>query len=265
MKCKYTIFYANDNQVNEQSWVVFIHGFGGSFKMWERQINLIKPNFNICAVTLPSHGDNVSCIDRPDKNLYTHLAEMITADLKGMGIREVYLVSVSMGTLIANEMLLVDNTFVKKSLLTGAVCGVSDFLYTEAKLLSRFSKCLPYKAVVNYFAHLLLPKESHKKSRKFLITECLKLNHNEFSKWVSSLVENINRAKTLKLDENKCVLVVGDEDFVFKKGVKALAERCHLKLHTIKHCGHVCSLHKWREFNVILLNFLGISQPIINS
>lgn len=258
MNCEYKIIYAGDVVNRSHKWVVFLHGFGGSHCMWEKQIELIKSKFNICAVTLPGHGDNTSCIDKKDDAIYTHVAEMILTDLKNMGIHKAYLVSVSMGTIIANKMLLIDNEFVKKSLLIGAVCGTNKFIQFQAQLLSLCMRFLPYKIVVNYFAQLLLPKRAHKKSRHFLVRECLKLDRRESLKWVKALVKTLNYTKNIKLDKKKCVMVVGDEDFVFKNGIKNFSEKCHLKLYVIKKCGHVCSLHKWRDFNFILLDFLGV-------
>ena len=261
MRCDYDFFYVDNNANNGRDWIVFLHGFGGSSKMWVRQIRLLKSKFNLCAVTLPGHGDNTSVLDTNSNTLYKDIAAMILRDLKEKGISEAYLISVSMGTLVANEILLADSGFVKKSLLTGAVCGASKFVYTQAKLLAKLAPILPYKFMVNCCIGLLFPKSSHKRVRIFLKKECLRLKKEECKKWFLSFLENINQVKSVTLDPKKCVLVVGDEDFIFKKGIIALASRCHIKLHTIKQCGHVCSLHKWREYNSILLSFLSATEP----
>lgn len=256
MRCEYKIVYANDVKNNDRDWVVFIHGFGGNPRMWRRQVDLLKPKFNVCAVTLPGHGDNKSGMDEENDEIYNQLAELIIKDLKGMGIKEVYLISVSMGTIVANKMLAIDENFVKKSLLTGAVCGVNKFVCTQAQVLARCASFLPYKFVVNCCARILMPKTSHEKSRKFLVNECLRLSKEEFSKWISVFLKALNYAKNIRLDNLKCEMVMGDEDFVFRNGIRKISERCRLPLHVIKHCGHVCSLSKWREFNTILLDFL---------
>ena len=40
----------------EASWVVFIHGAGGSISTWKRQIDFFKKEFNVLLLDLRDHG-----------------------------------------------------------------------------------------------------------------------------------------------------------------------------------------------------------------
>lgn len=256
MKCEYDITYVNDDKNNNSEWVILLHGIGGSSNMWRRQIALLQDTYNTCAITLPGHGDNKSDVDNLGSNTYKQIAIDIIDYLKALGIKEIYLISVSMGTIVANEMILYEPSFIKKSLLTGAVCGVNRFIYVQAQLLAHCASFLPYRFVVDCCARLILPRRSHNKSRTFLVEECLRMKKEEFIKWMYIFFKNINYVKSIALNPSKCMMVVGDEDYVFIKGNKKLAHRCHLPIYIMHQCGHVCSLHKWREFNQLLMSFL---------
>lgn len=39
-------------------WLVFLHGFGGSTKMWNRQIEPFRGHYNLCVIDLPGHGQS---------------------------------------------------------------------------------------------------------------------------------------------------------------------------------------------------------------
>ena len=49
----YTEKFVKDEKCD---WLVFIHGFGGSTKMWKRQIDSFKDKFNLLILDLPGHG-----------------------------------------------------------------------------------------------------------------------------------------------------------------------------------------------------------------
>ena len=53
---------------------------------------------------------------------------------------------------------------------------------------------------------------------------------------------------------------MGDEDHVFLNKAKQFASKTGVHIKILKNCGHVCSLHKWREFNEYLIGYL----PVVN-
>lgn len=256
MECMYDFTYVKDDCTNDKEWVVLIHGIGGNSSMWRRQIALLQDDYNTCAITLPGHGFNNSNVVNMGAETFEQVALGIIRYLHTKGIKEIYLISVSMGTIVANEMLKLDPAFIKKSLLTGAVCGVNTIMFWECQLVVRCADFIPYRALVSLCVHVLLPKSTHKKSRTFLIQECLKMSKEELVKWIFLLFKNMNYLKNRTLDSAKCLLVVGDEDYAFRGGNISIARRCKLPIHVMKHCGHVVSLHRWREFNQVMMNVL---------
>jgi pimeloyl-ACP methyl ester carboxylesterase len=118
---------------------------------------------------------------------------------------------------------------------------------------------LPYMVVLRLLAWVLMPKRSHKVSRKFLVLECRKLGRKEFHKWYDILCSELERLKgnIVKFANFPTLVVMGREDFVFiHPAVEMLSRHDNLVTLTImEDCGHVCSLQKWREFNPIAQQF----------
>lgn len=235
----------------KHSWLLFIHGFGGSMEMWKKQTAILKDKFNICLINLPGHGGNPVSVEKmKSKNIFSDVAKDIIHTLKERGIEKVKVFSVSLGTLINYFMIEEDPKFVEQSVMTGAICGMSPINYSLMNIARFFENVIPYKMVINLFAQILMPKKSHKKSRTYLLQECLKMKKEHFHLWLNSAIEYLFSIKNSKLSFEHVELVSGDEDYVFYKYMQKFAE-LHKKVHlkVIEHCGHVCSLHKWREFN----------------
>ena len=108
-------------------------------------------------------------------------------------------------------------------------------------------------------AWVLMPKRSHKVSRKFLVMECKKLGRKEFHKWYGILCSELDRLKQniQKFIPLNAFVVMGREDFVFIQPALEELEpyKDTIPLTIMEECGHVCSLQKWREFNVIARKF----------
>ena len=51
--------FVKDDKCN---WLVFLHGFGGSTKMWKHQIDDFKDKFNLLFIDLPGHGKSLEGI-----------------------------------------------------------------------------------------------------------------------------------------------------------------------------------------------------------
>lgn len=254
MQCKYDISFIDDNH----EWVVFLHGVGGSAAMWHKQLKFLKEYFNTCVITLPSHGSNTSTVSVNSENLYKTVAKGIIAHLKSLNIKEIYMVSFSMGTIVANEMFAQEPSFIKKSLLTGMIYNINRFVYLIAKICIKLIDLVPFDWLVKICARIVLPLKSHKTSRKFLIKDCMRMQKCELVIWAKALINNIfylDKRENI-LDKDKCLLVIGDEDYMFKNKIVKLCKKYSLPLIILSQCNHACSLCKWKEFNAILFNFL---------
>lgn len=58
-------------------WLVFLHGFGGSTKMWKRQIDQFKENYNLFVIDLPGHGKSLADVKRKCRELMDSKLEIL--------------------------------------------------------------------------------------------------------------------------------------------------------------------------------------------
>ena len=72
-------------------WLVFLHGFGGSTKMWKRQIDPFKENYNLCVIDLPGHGLSTEGIRYKHIHKVEKVADMIVDTLRIHGIEKAHM------------------------------------------------------------------------------------------------------------------------------------------------------------------------------
>ena len=242
-------------------WIVMIHGFGGSQLTWNKQIDAFRTTFNLLLFDLPGHGDSKEGISGQGQgfDMQDIAREAITL-LHGYGIKKAHFLCVSLGTLVLSNILELCPELVDSVVLCGAIFGMGPLAKIALQAGNLCKHFLPYMVVVNMLATILMPRHSHRISRKYLIQECGKLGHSEFIKWYTLLTRELyalrNRAELLT--NIPSLVVMGREDYIFLgQAVGALKKiRGSVGLHIIENCGHVCSLQSWREFNRISLGFL---------
>ena len=81
--------------------LVLVHGFLGSSKMWEPQIEVLKNNYRVVTPDLPGFGRSNKV--KPYNNI-NDMAQTILDCLKEKKIEKFYLLGHSMGGMIAQEM-----------------------------------------------------------------------------------------------------------------------------------------------------------------
>ena len=81
--------------------LVLVHGFLGSSKMWEPQIEFLKKNYRIVTPDLPGFGKSNKA--KPCNNI-NGMAQIILDCLKEKKIEKFYLLGHSMGGMIVQEM-----------------------------------------------------------------------------------------------------------------------------------------------------------------
>lgn len=252
----------------EAPWLVMIHGFGGSKKMWNKQIDAFSDRYNIMILELPGHGDSPIGLSEYENVSLQDIAEAIINLLLSEKIFCASFICVSMATLIMSAIAEVHPEMISSVVFCGAVFGMNRISELTFRAGNYLKYILPYMAMVKILAMILMPNRTHKISRKFLVLECRNLGRAEFLRWYSLLTGEIYRLH----DHMSCfkgiqsLVIMGSEDHVFlKDAISSLLNfRNRIKLKTIRNCGHVCSLQKWREFNAISAEFLdSVSFPVV--
>ena len=81
--------------------LVLVHGFLGSSKMWEPQVNFFKKHFRVITPDLPGFGKSNKA--KPHNNIQS-IADLLLDCLEEKKIEKFYLLGHSMGGMIVQEM-----------------------------------------------------------------------------------------------------------------------------------------------------------------
>lgn len=82
--------------------LLFIHGTGGDYSDFKRQVEYFSPRYHVIAIDLPAHGDTPK---KPDQDFsVTGLAQEVGAFVKEKELSHVILVGHSLGGMIAMEI-----------------------------------------------------------------------------------------------------------------------------------------------------------------
>lgn len=237
-------------------WIVFLHGMGGDYSIFYKQIDEFKDKYNLLFIDFPGHGKS----DPLDVAYYTatKVAEEIFIVLDHLHIKQVHLTSFSLGTIIAYEMIALDASRIQSVVLAGAVVKWnwwSDIL-VRGSYKVRF--LAPYMAFYKLFAILMMPKNNHKKSREIFIREASKLGRKEFMKW-ARLLTNIEQSYRRSIQQENSIpklYLIGIEDHMFiKSAVEASNNDPFSQLVLLEDCGHVCIIENSVEANQAMLSF----------
>lgn len=255
------LYYEELKHENPKSdWLVLIHGAGGSTRTWKKQCDDLSVSYHLLIVDLPGHGKSKHReINEPtyDFDIISNKVWEVVDHLK---IKNVHLLGVSLGAIIAMQMRKLRPINVISVVLAGAIVRLD----TKLKLISSFSlglaKVIGFQKFYQFAAWLALPKKNHKKSREIFIRESRHLTDEEFRKWTALYGKCLN--DTLKqiyqaVSEIPTILIMGEQDhFFLKQAKKYTALHNNVQLKIVEKCGHIVNLEKGERFNELCLQFL---------
>lgn len=241
----------------KQDWIVFLHGLGGSSKIWYKQWDFFKKHYNLLLVDFYGHGDTTESLDSYD---FLSVASSIIEILDHLNIVKAHFMGISLGSLIG---MAIGNYYPERvnSLVLGGAAIRFTRTTTSLLYLSYVLKSvLPYMLLYKIFAWIIMPKRNHKKSRLVFVREATKLGRKEFLKWHKLLASYRNICDKItnnifgKLPK---IFISGEEDHLFVDDVVAYAKADPLaEIFLIKRCGHVCNVEKHDQFNKTALAYL---------
>lgn len=245
-----------DNQ--KENWVVFIHGIAGSTLTWKKQIDDFSEKYNLLLLDLPGHGSNSDIVIK--KVDIKKLNNAIKETLDYVGIKKAHFVGLSLGTIVIASFAVTYTSYVKSLIFGGAVIMLQNAYKNLIKSVNKVKRLLPYKKMYRFLAWFMMPKSNHKKSRTIFLREAVKLNKETMLAWIEYLSDQINLQSLIdKLAELnvKMLFVSGDEDHCFVGGTKKLIHKLkNAKIKIIKHCGHICTIEKYKKFNNYALRYI---------
>ena len=239
-------------------WIVFVHGFGGSRKMFKKQIEMFKKYFNLLIIDLPGHGESCQGLAENKKYNLNDVAKEIIQLLKDLGIKTASFIGISLGTLVIADIATLQPDIIDKMVLGGAICGISVFWMSLVQLVNMLREILPWRMSVSMFAYIMMPMKNHEISREFMIRESINMGKQEFIRWFNVIATDMNYMKKniTSIAKQKSLFIMGSQDHVFMTNVKNLANKYGIDLKVINKCGHVCNIEKSQEFNNMALAYL---------
>ncbi|WP_216829653.1 alpha/beta fold hydrolase [Alkalihalobacterium elongatum] len=242
------------------SWVVLIHGLGGSSTIWYKQIDEYKKSFNVLLVDLCGHGESKDKYTQVANYTFQFIAKEVIKVLDHLNIKSAHFVGVSLGTIVNHNIALIVPDRVKSMTQAGAVVKFNarcKLLLSIGHILKNF---IPYMWLYSFFAYIIMPRKQHKKSRTIFIKEAKKLGKLEFIKWFDIVKQETEQSylSFKKMKRNfQTLYVSGINDHMFIHFLKKeIATVRNCKLLILEKSGHVCNIEAFKKFNSISIKFI---------
>ncbi|OMF61559.1 hypothetical protein BK139_06895 [Paenibacillus sp. FSL R5-0490] len=242
---------------NEADWIVFLHGLGGNSSLFYKQKDFFSAHYNLLLINLPGHGDSPGL--SADRYSAEEAATEVVKILNQLDIPKAHIMAFSLGTIIANSLMIIAPEKIKTLILAGPVLNWSWWANILVKGSYRIRHIAPYMAFYKIFAYLMMPRKNHQKSRGYFIREAAKLGRREFMKWIYMVtIPEKAYMKTLlfKIEIPKLYIIGGEDHMFLSETIKAAHHDQSITLHIINGCGHVCILENSTETNNTMHKFL---------
>ena len=247
----------------DKDWVVFIHGAGGSSKIWFRQIKAYQDEFNVLLVDLRGHGKSkeMSTMKKYYKEKYTFktVSRDVIDVLNENNIEKAHFVGVSLGTILIRTIADIEPNRVKSAVMCGAITRMNTRSRILVWLGHTFKKVVPFIWLYKLFAWIIMPKKHHEESRSLFVKDAKNLARKEFLKWFKLTYDVNPLLRYFKEKEMQAptLYVMGEEDHMFLPPVKKMVKDFnHSYLEVVPGSGHVVNVDKPDDFNRISLEFL---------
>ncbi len=235
--------------------LVLVHGFLGTSKMWEPQINFFKNYFRVITPDLPGFGRSNKA---KSHNSIQSIANLILDCLEEKKIDKFNLLGHSMGGMIVQEMAKKNGDKISKLICysTGPRGEMPGRFETVDQSRENFKKKGLELSAKNIAKTWFVLGE---KAKYFDI--CIEEGKQTSLETVDNALiafKNWNGVNTLKNIKNETLIVWGDQDRSYNLDqVKTLEKKIqNSKLIIIKNCAHNAHLEQPDQFNNIIKNFL---------
>ncbi|MBN8235231.1 alpha/beta hydrolase [Halobacillus kuroshimensis] len=251
---EYKIF---DNDPNKE-YVFLIHGIGGSANIFFPQIKSYRNHFNVVAVHLRGHKKSPSVLDVEDFS-FKRAARDVVDVLDEIGIRKAHMVGISLGAVVAHQILAIAPNRVETAVLGGVITKITPLPKLLLLIGSMVKKFVPHMWLYTIFAHILMPRKNHQESRNSFIKEAAQMKRNEFLGWYD-IAPTVRGTFTTAVEPAAHVpklYMMGEGDHMFIdhvwEDIEGLPNADFIE---VKGSGHVVNLDAPHTFNQYSLSFM---------
>ena len=235
--------------------LVLIHGFLGSSKMWEPQINFFKNHFRVITPDLPGFGKSNKA---KSHNSIQSIANLLMDCLEEKKIDKFYLLGHSMGGMIVQEMAKeYGNKIVKLICYSTGPRGEMPGRFESVDQSRENLKKKGLEITVKNIAKTWFVRKENAKYFDICI-EAGKQTSTKAADDALIAFKNWNGVDTLKNIKNETLIVWGDQDKSYNlEQIKTLEKSIKKsKLVIFKNCAHNVHLEQPDQFNNTIRNFL---------
>ena len=235
--------------------LVLVHGFLGSSKMWEPQVNFFKKHFRVITPDLPGFGKSNKA--KPHNNIQS-IADLLLDCLEEKKIDKFYLLGHSMGGMIVQEMAKKAGENISKLICysTGPIGEMPGRFETVDQSRENLKKKGLEITATNIAKTWFIKGEDAK-----YFDICIEAGKQTSIEAVDNALiafKNWNGVDTLKNIKNETLIVWGDQDKSYNlEQEQTLASNIERsKLVIFKDCAHNVHLEKPNQFNNTIKDFL---------
>ena len=234
--------------------LVLVHGFLGSSKMWEPQINFFKDYFRVITPDLPGFGKSSNIKSLDSINV---MAKTVLELLKKRDINKFNLMGHSMGGMVVQEMAIISGDKINKLICystgpIGDIPGRFETIETSREKLKKHG--------IEKTANRISKKwfvEGDKAKYFYLCNNANKATSEEAADNALIALKNWRGLENLKNIKNPTLIIWGDQDKAYNfDQVDTLNNNIpNSELKIIEGCSHNVHLEKPDEFNKVVEYF----------
>jgi pimeloyl-ACP methyl ester carboxylesterase len=254
------IYHKKFTHPESKTWVVFVHGAGGSNVVWFRQLRDFKKHFNVLLIDLRGHGKSkMTHLTAAEQYRFDEIANDVVETMDHLQIRKAHFVGISLGCIVIRAIDKLAPGRAESIILGGAVIQFNKKINALVNTAMLLNSILPYMWLYKLNALILMPSRRSAQARKLFIQEAIKLGKSEFSKWLrmsqeikSQLNEFLHREASAPV-----LYLMGDRDHMFLPMVIDIARKhFNSSLRIIRNSGHCCNLEQPDDFNNIAIHYI---------
>lgn len=203
--------------------ILFLHGMGGTWRMWEPQMDFFSNHFKLIMVDLRGHGQSGKGFPN-GKFSYEVMADDLKYLLDELHIKQVHVVGVSMGGTVGQIFAYTYPQYVNRLVLSDSFCEVPQTAKWVLSLTILLARMLP-KSFINaatYSMHKgkdadeVYTREMLKKSTSFTKKQFIEMKRSTFPNGMKAALRNISAPslvvfgdkKLYGIDEEKAAITI---------------------------------------------------------
>ena len=252
-----SLYYLDQNPLGNQA-VVFLHGLGANGSSWFYQFEALKQEpFRLIAPDFPGFGN--SRYDGRRWNFH-RIAKDVAGLIDELNIAPVYLVGLSMGGVIAQQLVLDYPNLVQKLVLVSTFsvlkpASVSQWFYFLQRIMVVHTMGLATQAKI--VARRIFPDPDQQQLREMAETQISQADPKAYRAAMRSLSMFDSRKRLREITSPTLVLSGANDSTVAPSRQKLLADGILGSKHVIiPGAGHAVAIDHHEMFNQYLLEFI---------